>query len=59
MAQAETATTLMPCGDRRAAKEVLQGGSFAINRFTKRVPAAQRELQRTSPVASPPLDMHI
>ena len=37
----------------------LQGGSFASNRFTQRVPAAQRELRRTSPVASPPLDMHI
>ena len=38
---------------------VLQGGFFASNRFTQRVLAAQRELQRTSPVASPPLDMHI
>ena len=38
---------------------VLQGGFFASNRFTKRVPAAQRELMRTSPVASQPLDMHI
>ena len=27
--------------------------------FTQRVPAAQCELQRTSPVASQPLDMHI
>ena len=37
----------------------LQGGFFASNRFTQRVLAAQRELQRTSPVASQPLGMHI
>ena len=37
----------------------IQGGFDASNRFTQRVLAAQRELQRTSPVASQPLDMHI
>ena len=37
----------------------LQGGFYASNRFTQRVLAAQRELQRTSPVASQPLGMNI
>ena len=40
-------------------ERLLQGGFDASNRFTQRVLAAQRELQRTSPVASQPLGMHI